>query len=231
MGLDTVTVAVGSLGIATVSLGVSAVNAWLTLWRRGAVRMAQPPTVYFGPDGARELHPKIFVRCFLYSTSARSQCVESMFARVRRGDSAQTFPVWVCGGARDDLSRGAGLAVGAQGIALHHHFLLPRDGTTYRFLPGSYVVELFAIVVGLKGQVKLRKIEVQVSEAQAEQLRGNTRCGLYFDWSPETCRFQGHIDTARPPDPAPLLFLAADPKSRSEDNSAGEKIRSSPEAP
>ncbi len=98
MSLDAITVAVGSLSVATVSLAVSAANAWLTLWRRGTVRMAQPPTVYFGPDGARELHPKVFVRCFLYSTSVRSRCIEGMFARLRRGDSSQTFPVWVCGG-------------------------------------------------------------------------------------------------------------------------------------
>jgi hypothetical protein len=210
VSLDAITVAVGSLAVSTVSLVVSAANAWLTLWRRGTVRMAQPPTVYFGPDGGRELHPKVFVRCFLYSTSVRSRCIEGMFARLRRGDSAQTFPVWVCGGARDDLSRGAGLAVGADGVALHHHFLLPRDGTTYQFLPGTYVVELFAVVVGQTGPVKLREIEVQVTEAQAAQLGGDARCGLYFDWSPETRRFHGHIDNARLPDPGPLSFLAAE---------------------
>ena len=210
MSLNAITVALGSLAVATVSLMVSVANAWLTLWRRGTVRMAQPPTVYFGPDGARELHAKVFVRCFLYSTSERSRCIEGMFARLRRGDSTQTFPVWVCGGARDDLSRGAGLAVGAAGVALHHHFLLPRDGTTYQFLPGNYVIELFAIVVGQKGHLKLREIEVQVTEAQAEQLRDDARHGLYFDWSPETQRFHGHIDKARLPDPAPLLFLQAE---------------------
>ena len=207
MSVDAVTIASGSLVVSSVSLGVSAANAWLTLWRRGTVRMAQPPTVYFGPDGARELHPKIFVRCFLYSTSIRSRCVESMFARVHRGDSSQTFPVWVCGGARDDLSRGAGLAVGADGVALHHHFLLPRDGTTYQFLSGAYRVELFAVVVGQIGSLKLHELELQVTEAQAAQLGSNTRCGLYFDWSPETRRFHGHIDNARPPDPSSLFFV------------------------
>ena len=92
MALDAITAAVGSLAVATVSLAVSAANAWLTIWRRGTLRMAQPPTVYFGPDGARELHQKIFIRCFLYSTSARRQCVESMYARVHRGDRRRRFP-------------------------------------------------------------------------------------------------------------------------------------------
>lgn len=88
---------------------------WLTLLRRGTVRMAQPPTVFFGPDGGHERQPKIFVRGLLYATSTRGHIVESMFARVRRGDSSQAFPVWVCGEARNGLSRGAGLAVRADG--------------------------------------------------------------------------------------------------------------------
>ena len=161
--------------------------------------MAQPPSVYFGPDGTRELHPKIFVRAMLYSTAIRPRVVEQMFARVRRGDSSQTFPVWVCGGAQDDLARGAGLAVGQEGLALHHHFLLPADGTTYRFLPGEYVVEFFAVVVGVANTVKLRTLHLEVTEAQAVRLAGGNRSGLYFDWSPEAGRYSSHIDHARLP--------------------------------
>jgi len=101
------------------------------------------------------------------------------------------------------------LAVGPEGVALHHHFLLPRDGTTYQFLAGRYVVELFAVLVGGHGSLRLGAVEVQVTEAQATQLGGDTRCGLYFDWSPETRRFHGHIDNARLPDPSPLLFFAS----------------------
>jgi hypothetical protein len=214
MSLNAITI---SLAVSVASLAVSAANAWLTTWRRGTVRMAQPPTVYFGPDGARELHSKIFVRCFLHSTSMRTHCVESMYARLHRGASSQTFPVWVCGGARDDLSRGAGLAVGPEGIALHHHFLLPRDGTTYRFLPGGYRVELFATVVGRKSPLRLHELEVQITEEQSVELGGNARCGLYFDWSPETSSFNSHIDNARLRDPSPLLFpLSESSRSKGE---------------
>jgi hypothetical protein len=210
MNVDAITVAIGSLAVSAVSLAVAATNAWLTVWRRGTVRMAQPPTVYFGPDGARELHPKVFLRCFLYATAMRTWCIESMFARLKRGDSAQAFPVWVCGGAGDGLSRGAGLAIGPDGVALHHHFLLPRDGTTYRFLPGTYVLELFAVIVGIAEPVQLRKLELHVTDAQATELGGDTRRGLYFDWSPDTGRFHGHIDNAKPPDPSPLFFALQD---------------------
>ena len=169
--------------------------------------MAQPPSVYFGPDGARELHPKIFVRALIYSTAIRGRIIEGMFARVSRGDSTQSFPVWVSGGAKDDLSRGAGLAVGPEGLALHHHFLLPRDGSTFQFLVGSYTVELFAVVVGIPGHVRLRILHLDVTEAHAARLAADDRCGLYFDWSPETGRYTSHIDDARlPADRGPRLL-------------------------
>ena len=71
--------------------------------------------------------------------------------------------------------------------------------------------------------MKLREIEVQVTEAQAAQLSGDVRRGLYFDWSPETQRFHGHIDSAKLPDPAPLLFLTAEsPTSKPEPRSTNE---------
>jgi hypothetical protein len=86
----------------------------------------------------------------------------------------------VSGGEKDELSRGAGLAVGPEGIALHHHFLLPRDGSTFQFLARSYTVELFAVVVGIQGHVQLKILHLDVTEAHAARLAADDRCGLYF---------------------------------------------------
>ncbi len=196
------------LAVAGVSLCISAVTAWLTLLRGGVGCMAQPPTIYFGPDGANETRPKVFVRALLYSTSARGHIVESMFARILRGDSSQSFSVWVCGNGRDNLSRGAGVTVKSDGVALDHHFLLPRDGTPYQFLPGSYSVEVYAVLVGETRSHRLQTIAVTVSDPQAERLRTDKSAGLYFDWSPETRRYHGHIDNARLPEPPLLLALS-----------------------
>ena len=169
------------IGIAAASMGVSVVTAWLTLGRRGRIRAAQPPTVYFGPDGAREVHSKVFVRLLLYSTAARGRIVEGMYARLHRGDSTQTFSVWVCGERRGELIRGAGLTVRPDGIARDHHFLLPRDGTAYPFLAGHYRLELFAVLVGDRRPTKLKTIELSLNESHATTLRDDKTAGLYFD--------------------------------------------------
>jgi hypothetical protein len=189
-----------SLAVSTLSLTISAGTAWLTLWRRGTLKLAQPPSVYFGPDGRHPAGSKVFLRGFLYSTSARGHIVEGMFVRVRRGDSVQSFPVWVCGEGRLELTRGAGLKVDTNGLALHHHFMLQGDGTAYHFLPGQYVVEVFAVVIGRTNPFRLRSIALQVTEAQSRELTADKPIGLYFDWSPETQSFSGHLDRARPPE-------------------------------
>jgi hypothetical protein len=120
-----------------------------------------------------------------------------MFVRLRRGDSTQTFPVWVHGEKLGDIVRGAGIAVPQGGIAAHHHFLLPSDGTAYTFLPGTYTLEVLAVVVGKRSPEVLAKLELSISEEQARRLREDATFGLYFDWGPDTRRYHGHIKDAR----------------------------------
>jgi hypothetical protein len=210
------------LAVAGLSLTLSVATAWLTLFRRGIVRMAQPPSIFFGPDGGGERRPKVFVRALLYATSIRGHIVEGMFVRLHHGGATQTFPVWVSGEDRGDLKRGAGLAVKSDGIALHHHFLLPRDGTVYQFNAGNYTVELFAVLVGRSRPLRLSAVDLTVSEAEAAQLRDDSNTGLYFDWSPETGRYSSHLDQARMPEPPPSLFGMLGPHS--------EKVRREPVA-
>jgi len=95
--------------------------------------MTQPTLVFFGPDGAGG-DPKVFLRTLLYSTAKRGQIVENMFVTLRRHESGQTFNIWVYGDG--PLARGSGLFVGESGVTCNHHFLLPKDGTDFQWLPG-----------------------------------------------------------------------------------------------
>lgn len=148
-------------------------TAWLTLLRRGTVRMTKPTIVYFGPDGASRkagpAKPKIFLRSLVYSTGKRGHIIESMFATVRRGETRQTFNVWVYG--EDKLARGSAIYVGETGVACNHHFLLPEDGTRFEFLAGDYRLDVYAALVGRSASLHLYSVTLTISEQAAMQLK------------------------------------------------------------
>lgn len=184
-----------SLIISFCALLVSAFTAYLTLFRRGTVKATKPSVIYFGPDGGRAEgllpdKPKVFLRFLLFSTGKRGQIVETMFVTLRRGETRQTFGVWVYGD--DKLARGSGLFVGESGIVCNHHFLLPRDGTSYSFLAGTYRVDVYASLVGSSATLHLISAELNVSESISSQLQQNP-CGVYFDWGPDSGRYHAHL--------------------------------------
>ena len=190
-----------SLGIAILALLGSAFTAWLTLLRRGAVRMTQPTVVFFGPDGGRPDRkplPKIFLRTLLYSTADRGQVVETMFVTLTRGKDATAFGIWVYG---DPLVRGSGVYVGREGLAANHHFLL-RDDVPFRFTPGPYDLEVFATTVRHRKPQSLWRLSLAVSPDDGRALAGEF--GLYFDWNPQARRFEAHVDP-RPQLPSPTI--------------------------
>jgi len=117
---------------------MSAVTAWLTLFRRGTVKMTQPTVIFFGPDNLRSRDepalPKVFLRTLLFATSKRGRVVESMHIALSRNETQQNFNIWVYGDEK--LVRGSGLFVGETGIAANHHFLTPRDGSSFHFTEG-----------------------------------------------------------------------------------------------
>jgi hypothetical protein len=63
------------------------------------------------------------------------------------------------------------------------------------------------VPVGRARPLKVRSVELTVTEAQATQLRTDPTSGLYFDWSPETERYHGHIDNAKLPEAPPMIFF------------------------
>lgn len=88
-----------AIAISALALAVSATTAWLTLVRRGTVRMTQPKVIFFGPDGPRSRKetplPKIYLRTLLFSTSKRGRVIESMHVSLTRNESHQNFNIWV----------------------------------------------------------------------------------------------------------------------------------------
>jgi hypothetical protein len=193
--------------ISVLALTISSATAWLTLLRRGAVKMTQPTVIFFGPDKARGRRipepPKVFLRTLLFSSSKRGRVIESMHVTLARNEASQTFNVWVYGDEK--LVRGSGLFVGETGVAANHHFLTPPDGSLFHFIEGTYRLDVFAKLLGDSKPTKLLSQQLDVSRDVAVALR-EPQAGLYFDWGPDSGRYLPHVEK-RDPEPGPEDFM------------------------
>lgn len=181
--------------VSVVALCVSVFTAWLTLLRRGKIRMTQPTVIYFGPDGGgepdRQRSNKVFLRALLYSTAARGQIIESMYLRLRRGETTQNFNIWVYGEGQAN-QRGSGLFVPQAGVSTNHHFLLPRDGAQFEFAVGHYFLEVFAVLAGSETPKSLFSTQLELDREIVQQLESPEH-GIYFDWGPDARRYDPHV--------------------------------------
>ena len=208
-----------SVTISTLALCTSLVTAWLTLFRRGTVKMTQPTVIFFGPDTPHSRDepplPKVYLRTLLFATAKRGRVVESMHVALSRNETHQNFNIWVYGDEK--LVRGSGLFVGETGISANHHFLAPRDGSSFRFTEGHYRMKVFAQLLGDRERRLLFSQTLEVPREIAAQL-AEPDSGLYFDWGPDSSRYLLHVDK-RPPLPnqdfLELLNLTRRSKSRS----------------
>jgi len=196
-----------SIAISVLSLAVSATTAWLTLFRRGTVKMTQPTVIYFGPEKPRAGDsgpwPKVYLRTLLFATSRRGRVIESMHVTLAHNETRQTFNIWVHGD--ENLVRGSGLFVGESGVAANHHFLAPRDGTAFQFSAGRYRLDVYARLLGDAAPTLLFSEQLEVSKEVAQALKGPAT-GVYFDWGPDSSQYLPHVDKRLPsPDPAELI--------------------------
>jgi hypothetical protein len=203
--------------VSALALAISAATAWLTLFRRGTIKMTQPTVIFFGSDAPRPRGdtrlPKVFLRTLLFSTSKRGRVIENMYVALSRSETHQNFNIWVYGD-RDNLVRGSGLFVGETGIAANHHFLTPKDAASFRFHAGHYRLDVFAHLLGNRKPMLLFSQSLEVSRELATELE-EPGTGLYFDWGPDASRYLPHIDK-RSPSPAPedvLELLGLTPSS------------------
>jgi hypothetical protein len=161
---------------------VSVTVAWLTLFRRGTLRMTQPVQIAFLFEGEK---PKIFLRTLLYATGKRGYVIEGLFLKVRQQDETQTFAFWAYG-ERNALMVAGGLRVTEEGVAHNHHFLqINEDGY---FPHGNYEISMYARIVNHKTPKLLGTAKVSLSDAEATNLHVR-RAGVLFTWNPDTSTY------------------------------------------
>ncbi|HEX9940174.1 MAG TPA: hypothetical protein VGB15_23775 [Longimicrobium sp.] len=198
-----------SLIISGAALTISATTAWLTLFRRGSVKMTRPRLIYFGWENTpRGRSPKIFLRSLIFSEGKRGHVIQSMYLRVRRENTGALFTAWAYG-ERNDLVPGSGLFINQEGVTYNHHFLSASEQRVedFGFTPGKYTVEIHADVLGKKRHIKLGEIQVTLpNECSAEMYRRSA--GVLFDWDPDCKDYLPEVSPEHDPvslSPAPRL--------------------------
>src|SRR5713101_3945047 len=163
-------------------LVVSITVAWLTLFRRGNLGMTRPVLIGFLYDlsSQQSPSPKVFFRAMLFATGQRGHIVESLYLKVRCGESTQTFNFWMYG-ETNRLSIGSGLRVGEDGVSLnhHYHFLPPKDAISFAFIEGEYIIEVYARVLNRSTPLLLSSVKLFLSREQATALCDHTN-GVLF---------------------------------------------------
>jgi hypothetical protein len=90
-----------SITVSVLALAVSSVTAWLTLFRRGTVKMTQPTVIYFGPDTPRSRDetplPKVYFANSAFRDIETGSRRESMHVALSRNETHQNFNIWVYG--------------------------------------------------------------------------------------------------------------------------------------
>jgi len=168
--------------LSIVSLAISVIVGWLTLLRRGTLRMTQPVQIAFVYENGTK--PKIFLRTLLYATGKRGYIIEGLYLKVKQPDSIQTYGFWGYG-ERDALMVAGGLRVTDEGVAYNHHFLKIND-VSY-FPEGNYEIAVYARLVNDKRPSLLMTITVALTKDEATRL--HLQRGVLFTWNPESSSY------------------------------------------
>lgn len=179
-----------TIAISSLSLIISGLIAWLTLLRRGTLKMTQPTMIFFGPDSPHGPQ-KVVLRTLLYSTARRGHIVENMFVRLRYKETTQQFDYWAYG--ENTSVRGSGLRVGYEGVAYYHHFLLHEDVTNWKFTDGNYIIEVFAILVNVSKPLLLSRLNLTVSN-KVSNILAKENVGIFFDWEPDSKQYHSRVN-------------------------------------
>jgi hypothetical protein len=90
---------------------------------------------------------------------------------------------------------GSGLRVTEDGISCNHHFLPPKDGNGFAFLPGDYVIEVYGRTVKRSATILLSTVKVSLTKEQAEALKDKSN-GVLLTWGPDSQSYHAQVDIA-----------------------------------
>ena len=187
--------------LSVVSLLVSIIVAWRTLFRRGRLCMTQPVQIAFTYEKEK---PKIFLRTLLYTTGKRGYVIEGLYLKISQNDVVHTFGFWGYG-ERNELMVAGGLRINEDGIAFNHHFLQTDERSQFDFADGKYEISIYARIVNRRNPRLLSKVNLSLPATEASALRFKRIDGVLFTWEPDLSRYSCSPGPTKPVPRATLL--------------------------
>ncbi len=179
-----------SIIMSSLSIIVSLFTFWFLCLYKGKIKMTQPTQIGFCHVGSGIGGSQIYLRTLIVSTAKRGRIIENIFLKVHRGESLQNFNIWVYG-QKNDLLRGSGIYIGQDGVVCDHHFLLPKDCTSYEFSPGNYNIEIYFSILGVKKYFLVRTLELVLSYEHVKNIKEGKM--IFFDWAPNTKTYYASV--------------------------------------
>ena len=169
-----------SLFLSTLALGISALTAWLTLLRKGKLRMTNPTplTLQYENNIA-----KISFSTMFYSSAFRGQVVESMYVVLRQKHQTCTFNRWVY--KNNSTACAGGLYVRPEGIAQVHQFY---SSSRFVFQPGDLVIEIYAILANMRRKEFIKTIILEIPQEKRAACYDDSE-SIDFEWEPDRNRY------------------------------------------
>jgi hypothetical protein len=186
-----------SCSVALISIAISGFTLWLTFLRKGRIRTTRPNIVAFGFDKPQG-PPKVFLRTLLFNTAHRGHVLDSLFVEVRRSETIQTFTDWAYGDAK--IVMGSGLHIPREGISCNHYFLASGNFSEFVFLPGEYIIRIYAAIFNRKAPVLLDQLNIFLNEEEASILKSRSS-NVIFTWNPDSKKY---IPSKGPSIPLPV---------------------------
>lgn len=175
-----------SLIISALAFGLSALTAWLTLLRKGKLKVTQPTPLLLGYENNKA---KISFYAMLYSTAFRGQIIENMHIVLKQNNKNFLFNKWVY--AQDSKAYASGCYIKPEGIPQNHQFF--TSDVNYVFQPGKIEIEIYVHLPTSKKTNLLRSIKLEIPKDFKTDCENKMK-GLMFEWEPDKLKYDLRID-------------------------------------
>ena len=175
-----------SLVFSSIAIFLSGLTAWLTLFRKGKLKMTKPTPILLCYEKG---NAKISFYTMFYSTAFRGQLIESIYILFEQNKKYISFNKW--GYDSEGQVFTSGLYIKPEGIAQNHQFY--TSDKHFSFQPGVLKINIYANLANKKNPIKLESIPLRIPVENEADCKDKTK-GFMFEWESDRNSYLLRID-------------------------------------